>query len=134
VKGTRLAVHNPASKKRSAMLAPLSDRQLIKALPRLARVAMAANGGHKKKPRRKMTLNCASTVASSAVGEARRAVPDTNERLNWLPEVEKDILVFGYDMSRGEGSLPVWIADVKMLMNSNTSEVVMARCWSMLNA
>ncbi len=102
VKGTRLAVHSPASKKRSARLVLSPDRQLMKALPRLARVAMPANGGHKKKPRRKMTLNCASTVASSAVGEARRAVPDTKERLNWLPEVEKDILVFGCDMSWGK--------------------------------
>ena len=89
VKGTRLAVHSPASKKRSTMLVPSLDRQLMNALPILARVAMAANGGHKQKPRRKMTLNCASTVASSAFGEARRAAPDTNERLNWLPESEK---------------------------------------------
>jgi hypothetical protein len=28
----------------------------------------------------------------------------------------------------------VWIADAKTLMKSNTLEVVMARCWSMLNA
>ena len=49
-----------------------------------------------------MTLNCASTVASSAVGEARRAAPDTNERLNWLPESEKHTLACGAGTSRGE--------------------------------
>jgi hypothetical protein len=74
----------------------------MKALPRLARVAMAANGEHKQKPRRKMTLKCASTVASSAVGEARRAAPDTNERLNWLPESEKHTLACGPDTSGGK--------------------------------
>lgn len=89
VNGMRLAVHTPASKNRSAKLAPSLNRQLMNALPRLARVAMAAKGGHKQNPRRKITLNCVSTVASSADGEARRAAPDTKERLNWLPESEK---------------------------------------------
>lgn len=82
VKGMRLAVHKPASNERSALLESSPDRQLRKAVPRLASVAMPANGGHKQKPRRKMTLNCESMVASSAVVEASRAAPDTNERLN----------------------------------------------------
>ena len=73
----------------------------MNSLPRLARVAMAANVGHKQKPRRKTTLNCVSTFASSAVGEASRAAPDTNERLNWLPESEKHTRACRPDTSRG---------------------------------
>jgi hypothetical protein len=61
----------------------------MKALARLASVETRANGGHKKKPRRKITLNCASTVASSRTGEVKRADPETHERLNWLPASEQ---------------------------------------------